>query len=79
MWNMGAMGALIFVFFFCVWFHSAWLGEVWQFCSVFIRVWCEVWRKSPKTTEIYTYASNKNIGKIKRPLDSLQIKWIEDD
>ncbi len=27
--------------------------------------------KSSKTTEIYTYGSNENIGKIKRPLDSL--------
>jgi integrase/recombinase XerD len=30
--------------------------------------------KSSKITEIYTHISNKNIGKIKSPLDSLQIK-----
>ncbi|MCD6274789.1 MAG: site-specific integrase, partial [Candidatus Aenigmarchaeota archaeon] len=29
--------------------------------------------KSSKTTEIYTHVSNKDIGKIKSPLDSLQI------
>jgi len=27
--------------------------------------------KSSKTTEIYTHVSNKDIGKIKSPLDSL--------
>jgi len=27
--------------------------------------------KSSKTTEIYTHESNKNIGKIKSPLDNL--------
>jgi len=27
--------------------------------------------KSSKTTEIYTHVCNKNIGKIKSPLDSL--------
>ncbi len=35
--------------------------------------------KSSKTTEIYTHVSNRNIGKIKSPLDSLQIKGGEDD
>ena len=35
--------------------------------------------KSSKTTEIYTHVSNKNIGKIKSPLDSLQIKGEEND
>jgi integrase/recombinase XerD len=35
--------------------------------------------KSSKTTEIYTHVSNKNIGKIKSPLDSLPIKGGEDD
>jgi site-specific recombinase XerD len=28
--------------------------------------------KSSKTTEIYTHVSNKDIGKIKSPLDSLK-------
>lgn len=31
-------------------------------------------RKSSKTTEIYTHISTKDIGKIKSPLDSLNIK-----
>ena len=35
--------------------------------------------KSSKTTEIYTYMSNASIGRIKSPLDSLQIKGGEDD
>jgi integrase/recombinase XerD len=35
--------------------------------------------KSSKTTEIYTHVSNKDIGRIKSPLDSLQIKGGEDD
>ena len=35
--------------------------------------------KSSKTTEIYTRVSNKNIGKIKSPLDNLQIRGGEDD
>jgi len=35
--------------------------------------------KSSKTTEIYTHVSNKNIGKIKSPLDSLQINGGEND
>jgi hypothetical protein len=35
--------------------------------------------KSSKTTEIYTHVSNKNICKIKSPLDSLPIKGGEDD
>jgi len=30
--------------------------------------------KSSKTTEIYTHVSNKDIGKIKSPLDNLNIK-----
>ncbi len=30
--------------------------------------------KSSKTTEIYTHVSTKDIGKIKSPLDSLNIK-----
>ncbi len=34
--------------------------------------------KSSKTTEIYTHVSNKDIGRIKSPLDSLQIKGEED-
>jgi site-specific recombinase XerD len=29
--------------------------------------------KSSKTTEIYTHVSTKNIGRIKSPLDSLNI------
>jgi predicted RNA-binding protein YlqC (UPF0109 family) len=28
--------------------------------------------KSSKTTEIYTHVSNRDIGKIKSPLDSLK-------
>ena len=35
--------------------------------------------KSSKTTKIYTRVSNKNIGKIKSPLDNLQIMGGEDD
>jgi len=35
--------------------------------------------KSSKTTEIYTHVSNNDIGKIKSPLDSLQIKGAEND
>lgn len=35
--------------------------------------------KSSKTTEIYTHVSNRDIGKMKSPLDSLQIKGGEDD
>lgn len=35
--------------------------------------------KSSERTEIYTYVSNKNIGKIKTSLESLQIKSGEDD
>lgn len=35
--------------------------------------------KSSKKTEINTHVSNKNIGKIKSPLDSLPIKGGEDD
>ena len=35
--------------------------------------------KSSKTTEIYTHVSNRDIGKIKSPLDCLQIKGGEDD
>jgi site-specific recombinase XerD len=35
--------------------------------------------KSSKTTEIYTHVSNKDIGKIKSPLDNLQIGGGEDD
>ena len=34
--------------------------------------------KSSKTTEIYTHVSNKDIGKIKSPLDNLQIRGGED-
>jgi integrase len=30
--------------------------------------------KSSKTTEIYTHASTKDIGRIKSPLDSLNLK-----
>ena len=30
--------------------------------------------KSSKTTEIYTHVSTKDVGKIKSPLDSLNIK-----
>ncbi len=29
--------------------------------------------KSSKTTEIYTHVSNRDIGKIKSPLDSLKL------
>ena len=35
--------------------------------------------KSSKTTEIYTHVSNENIGKIKSPLDSLQISGGENE
>jgi len=35
--------------------------------------------KSSKTTEIYTHVSNKDIGKIKSPLDSLQISGGENE
>jgi len=30
--------------------------------------------KSSKTTEIYTHVSNKDIGKIKSPLDNSQVR-----
>jgi site-specific recombinase XerD len=30
--------------------------------------------KSSKTNEIYTHVTNKDIGKIKSPLDNLQMK-----
>lgn len=30
--------------------------------------------KSSKTTEIYTYVSTKSIGRIKSPLDTLNLK-----
>jgi integrase/recombinase XerD len=30
--------------------------------------------KSSKTTEIYTHVSNKELGKVKNSLDSLQMK-----
>ena len=30
--------------------------------------------KSSKTTDIYTPVTNRDIGKIKRPLDNLQMK-----
>jgi len=32
------------------------------------------YNKSSKTTEIYTYANNKDTGKIKSPLDNLNVK-----
>ena len=35
--------------------------------------------KSSKTTEIYAHVSNKNIGNIKCPLDSLHVKGGEND
>jgi hypothetical protein len=35
--------------------------------------------KSSKTTAIYTHVSNKDIGKIKSPLDNLQMKGGEED
>ena len=35
--------------------------------------------KSSERIEIYTYVSNKNIGKIKTSLENLQIKGGEDD
>lgn len=35
--------------------------------------------KSSKTTEIYTHVSTKDIGKIRSPLDGLQIKGEEGD
>ena len=34
--------------------------------------------KSSKTTEIYTHVSNNDIGKIKSPLDNLQIRGGKD-
>ena len=39
----------------------------------------ELLGQSSKTTEIYTHQRNKDIGRIKSPLDSLQIKGGEDD
>jgi site-specific recombinase XerD len=35
--------------------------------------------KSSKTTEVYAHVSNKDIGKIKSPLDNLQIRGGEDE
>ncbi|NMG83656.1 MAG: hypothetical protein GIS02_05570 [Methanosarcinales archaeon] len=35
--------------------------------------------KSSKTTEIYTHVSNRDIGKIESPLDSLQMRSGEYD
>jgi site-specific recombinase XerD len=35
--------------------------------------------KSSKTTEIYTHVSNKELSKIKSPLDNLQIRGGEDE
>jgi len=32
-----------------------------------------------RTVEIYTHVSNKDIGKIKSPLDNFQIRGREDD
>lgn len=37
-----------------------------------------VGHKSSKTTEIYTHVSNKSIGRIKSPLDSLDIRPKEE-
>ena len=34
--------------------------------------------KSSRTTEIYTHVSNKDIGKIRNPLDII-FKWVKDD
>lgn len=34
--------------------------------------------KSSKTTEIYTHVSSKSIGRIKSPLDSLDIRLKEE-
>jgi hypothetical protein len=34
--------------------------------------------KSSKTAGIYAYESNKDIGKIRSPLDNLQIRGGED-
>lgn len=33
--------------------------------------------KSSKTTEVYTHVSNKDMGRIKNPLDSLEINQRE--
>ena len=35
--------------------------------------------KNSKTTEIYTHASNKDIGRIKSPLDSLNVSLKNGD
>ncbi|MBA3060357.1 MAG: tyrosine-type recombinase/integrase [Nitrospirae bacterium] len=31
---------------------------------------------SSKTTEIYTHVSSKSLGRIKNPLDTLNLIWI---
>jgi len=34
--------------------------------------------KSSKTTEIYTHVSNKDLSKIKNPLDSIILEKVKD-
>jgi len=54
--------------------HTYWRAG--QIGGIFRNYWGH---KSSKTKEIYIHMSNKDIGRVKSPLDSLQIKGGEDD
>ncbi|RZB32853.1 MAG: hypothetical protein AEth_00199 [Candidatus Argoarchaeum ethanivorans] len=54
--------------------HTYW--KTGQTCSIFRSYWGI--KVAKRQRDIYSHVSNKNIGKIKSPLDSLQIKGGED-